>query len=185
MKNKKSILALAMVFLAGLSFNLKQENYTSKTTHVKFTSVTDIETIEANNYKSTASINSSTGDIVFSVPMQSFEFPISLMQKHYNSKNFLNTKKYPKAKLVANITNLSDVDFETDGTYNANIEGKMTIKGKTNDVKETAAIVVSGEAISVSSSLDLSLADYGVTFKKGKPSKNIAKDVTVIVEAKF
>ena len=185
MKYKRSILALSTAVLAGLSFKQQTEQYTSKTTHVTFTSVTDIETIEANNYKSTATINSTTGDVVFSVPMQSFEFPIALMQKHYNSKSFLNTKKYPKAKFVAKINNLSAIDFKTDGNYDAEIVGTMTIKGKTNDVTEKANITVSGDSLTVSSDLKIKLADYGVIFKKGKPSKNIAKDVSVKVEAIF
>jgi len=36
-------------------------------------------TIEANNYKAVGTIETSFGDILFSVPMQSFEFKKSLM----------------------------------------------------------------------------------------------------------
>ena len=46
---------------------------------------------------------------MFSVPMQSFEFEKALMQEHFNSKKFLDTKTNSKAKLVGKIADLSKV----------------------------------------------------------------------------
>ena len=45
-------------------------------------------------------------------------------------------KKYPKAKLKAKITNIDEIDFAKDGTYNATVEGELTIKGITNKINE-------------------------------------------------
>ena len=117
--------------------------------------------------------------------MQSYEFEKSLMQKHYNSKKFLDTKQFPKSKLKGKITNLSDVHFKTDGTYTANIEGSLTIHGETKNISESATITVKGGNITLNSKLNLTLADYAIAFKDGKPSTNIAKVIEITVVAEY
>lgn len=183
----KKIINLTMVVLAIISlssFNLAGK-FVSNKTHIKFFSHTPAEDIVANNYKAVSTIEPSTGDVVFSVPMQSFEFEKALMQKHYNSDKFLDTKQFPKAKLVGKITNLSDIHFDKDGTYNANITGELTIKDKTNPINEKGTITVKGGSVTISSKFNITLAQYGVTFEKGKPSTNIGKSVEVTVLADY
>ena len=61
----------------------------------------------------------------------------------------------------------------------------MTIKGKTNPVKESGTVTVKGNTAQVKSVFGITLADYGITFVKGKPSSNIAKTVEVTLVADF
>jgi polyisoprenoid-binding protein YceI len=157
----------------------------SSTPHFKFFSSTPAEDIEANNYKSVGTIETSTGDIVFSVPMQSFEFEKSLMQEHFNSKKFLDTKSNPKAKLVGKITDLSQVDFSKDGSYNVDIKGELTINGVTKPITEKASVKISSGKVALESAFNITLADYEIAFKKGKPSTNIAKVIEVTVKANY
>ena len=180
---KKSILTI--IALVTISLTAVAQKQASTKTHFKFFSTTPAENIEANNYAAVGAIDPSNGAIVFSVPMQSFEFEKSLMQEHFNSKKFLNTKANPKAKLVGKIVNLDKVNFKKDGTYAANVEGDLTINGVTNPVKEKAMITVKGGTISLSTKFNLTLADYKIAFKGGKPSTNIAKTVEITVEASF
>ena len=100
MKKTTILLIAAVVVISLTSFTASAQKLVSSTTHFKFFSTTPAEDIQANNYKAVGTIEKSTGDIVFSVPMQSFEFEKALMQEHFNSKKFLNTKANPKAKLV-------------------------------------------------------------------------------------
>ena len=172
-------LALALLSFAGVS------KLVSTKTHIRFFSTTPVENIEAHNYKAISTIDTQTGEVVFSVPMQSFEFQKSLMQKHFNQPDFLDTKKYPKAKMVGKITNLSEIDFKKNGTYTALVSGTMTIKDVSKPIEEKGTIVVNGDKIEVQTKFNLSLADYGITFKKGKPATNIAKTVEVSVEASY
>jgi len=176
---------LGAAMMALFAFAPAINKLLSSKTHVKLFSTTPAENIEANNYKSVSVIDTKTGDVVFSVPMQSFEFEKALMQKHYNSPKFLDTKKYPKAKLVAKITNLSEVNFEKDGTYSAKVKGTLELHGKTNSVDEKATITVKGSAIKVNSTFNITLADYNIAFEDGKPSTNIAKTVAITVEADY
>ncbi|MCF6222841.1 MAG: YceI family protein [Flavobacteriaceae bacterium] len=183
---KNSILPLLIIITFSFSAIAQSESkLVSKKTHFKFYSHTAIEDIEANNYKSVGTINTATGEIVFSIPMQSYEFEKAKMQQHYNSKKFLDTKKFPKSKLKGKITNLSDVDFKSDGTYNIQVEGTMTIHGETKNINEKATITVKGANIVLNSKFNLTLEDYGIAFKDGKPSTNIAKTIEISVVAEY
>ena len=183
-KNVISLVILSFVLVSMASFNVANR-WVSNKTHIKFYSHTVAEDIEANNYKSVSTIDPVSGEVVFSVPMQGFEFEKALMQKHYNSDKFLDTKKYPKAKLVARITNLSEIHFDKDGTYPANIKGELTIKDKTNSITERGTITVKGKNVNVQSKFNITLAQYNVAFEKGKPSTNIGKSVEVSVQAEY
>lgn len=184
MKSIKSIV-LVTLLLSTVASNGQTAKFVSSKTHIKFYSHTAVEDIQANNYASVSTIDPLTGDIAFSVPMQGFEFEKALMQKHYNSEKFLDTKKFPKAKLKGKITNLSEIDFSKDGTYNAIVEGELTIKGVTKPIKEKGTITVIGNVINAASTFNITLADYGIAFEQGKPSTNIAKTVEVTVNAEY
>jgi polyisoprenoid-binding protein YceI len=157
----------------------------STKTHVKFFSTTVAEDIISNNYKTVSTLDTQSGDVVFSVPMQNFEFEIAQMQKHFNGKDFLDTKTHPKAKFVGKITNISAVNFSQDGTYNALVSGDMTIKGVTKSINEKGTVTVKGNIVSVNSKFNLTLAEYGIAFEKGKPSTNIAETVLLTVLAEY
>jgi polyisoprenoid-binding protein YceI len=185
MKRISLILSIILLSVATTSFAQATGKMKTTKTHIKFFSTTPAEDIEANNYASVSTLNTETGDGVFSVPMQSFEFEKALMQKHFNSDKFLDTKTFPTAKLKGKITNLSEIDFSKDGSYPAKVSGDLSIKGKTNPINETATVTVKGNTVSVSSKFTITLADYDVTFVSGKPSSNIAKTVEVTVHSEY
>lgn len=187
MKTMKTILySLTAICLTTLiAFAPADGDLTSKNVHVNFYSHTDIEDIKADNYKAVSKINTTTGKVIFSIPMQSFEFEKAMMQKHFNSSKFLNTQKYPKAKLIGNISNLSDIDFKKDGVYNAEVTGKLTIKDVTKEVKEKGTVTVKGGVVTIDTKINLFLADYNVVFTKGKPAASIAKTVAATVKAVY
>lgn len=184
MKKTMILIALAIAFAAS-AFKIAEDKLTSKNVHINFYSHTAVEDITADNFKAVSTLDKSTGEVVFSVPMQSFEFEKALMQKHFNGKDFLNTKKYPKAKFVGKITNISSINFTKDGQYPATVTGEMTIKNVTKTITEKGTVTVKGTSIQVDTKMKLALADYGITFKKGKPSTNIAKELDVTVKADY
>ncbi|MBN1985172.1 MAG: YceI family protein [Prolixibacteraceae bacterium] len=181
---KLVLLIVAVVLFAGFSASGQSKLVSSKS-HIKFFSSTPAEDIQANNTTSVSTINPATGEIVFSVPMQGFEFEKALMQKHFNGEDFLNTKDFPKAKLTGKITNLDKVNFSANGTYDAHVEGELTIKGVTKPVHEMGKITVKDGKVEADSKFNVTLADYGITFVKGKPSTNISKTVEVTVQAEY
>ncbi|MBL0126433.1 MAG: YceI family protein [Flavobacteriales bacterium] len=183
--NIKHLLIVALL-PATLAFApLPDGKYVSRAVQTEFFSSTPAEDIRATNNTGTGTIDPKTGDVVFSIPMQGFEFEKALMQKHFNSNKFLDTQKYPKAKFKGTITDLSGIDFTKDGSYTANVRGEMTIKDKTNPVSTTGTITVKSGKVGIESKFPLVLAEYGVSFESGKPSTNVAKTVEVTVKAEF
>lgn len=185
MKKSALLSIVAILFLSIAGNGQNPDKLISTKTHIKFFSTTPAEDIEANNTASVSTIDQKTGEVVFSVPMQGFEFEKSLMQKHFNSDKFLDTQTYPKAKLKATILNEDQVDFSKDGTYSSTVEGELTIKDVTKSVKENGTISVKGDVIELESKFNITLADYGISFSEGKPSTNIAKSVEVTVRAEY
>ena len=185
MKTKVFLTTALFLIVTATTFAQNSEKLVSSKTHIRFFSSTPAEDIEANNYTSTGALTKTTGEVVFSVPMQGFEFEKRLMQKHFNNKDFLDTQEFPRARFVGKISNLAAVDFSKDGTYKTGVEGEMTIKGKTNPIKENGTITVKGNTAQVKSVFDITLADYGITFVKGKPSTNIAKTVEVTLVSDY
>lgn len=178
-------LALAMIAFKPVADTSVADKLVSKNVHISFYSHTVAEDITAHNYKVVSTLDPATGEVVFSIPMQSFEFEKALMQKHFNSYDFLDTKTFPKAKFTGTITNLHAINFTKEGTYNANVEGELTIKGVTKPVKEEGTITVNGNHIKVQTKMKVMLSDYDITFTKGKPSTNVAKEVEATVNAEY
>lgn len=106
MKNRKLDLFVAAALLTFSLFTQAQDRYVSSKTHIKFFSTTPVEDIEAHNYSSISTIDYTTGEVVFSIPIQSFEFEKAMMQKHFNNEHFLESNVYPKSKFKATILNL-------------------------------------------------------------------------------
>ncbi len=176
---------LTIVAVSAISLTAISQKLVTKKSHINIYSHTVAEDIKANNVKAVGTINTETGGVVFSVPMQSFEFEKALMQKHFNSPKFLDTKAYPKAKLKGKITDMNAVNFKKDGSYNVTVKGEMTMHGVTKSITEKATITVKNGKVSVSSKFNMVLADYKIAFEKGKPSTNIAKEVKISLEASY
>lgn len=184
MKKIITLTGIALVLLAS-AFTTTEGKLVSKNGHINFFSHMAVEDISADNYKAVSTINTETGAVVFSIPMQSFEFDKALMQKHFNSPKFLDTKAFPKAKFKGTITNLDQIKFNADGTYEAVLSGTMTIKGVTNPVNEKGSITVKNGKVSIDAKTKIALADYKIAFEKGKPSTNIAKEIDVTLKAEY
>jgi polyisoprenoid-binding protein YceI len=176
-----ALITLGVFFAAFTNVN----KLISNKTHIRFYSSTPAENIEANNYKSTATLDIASGDVVFSVPMQSFEFEKALMQKHFNQPDFLDSKQYPTAKFVGKVSDMNLLNLEKEGLHKVKVVGQLTIKGKTNPINVMGDIVVEGKEIRIKSIFEITLADYGIVFVKGKPSTNVAKSVEITVSANF
>ena len=182
---KKLALLFSVALISATSLFAQNSKLVNKNGHINFYSHTEVEDITADNYKVISTLEMSTGALVFSAPMQSFEFAKSLMQKHYNSPKFLDTKQFPKAKFKGSIVNLAQIDFQTDGVYNAEVKGTLTMHGVTIDVSEKGTITVAGKSVKVEAKMNITLDDFEIAFKKGKPSTNIAKFVEVTINTEY
>ena len=175
----KKLLLLGLAAITLSAFTTLPGKLKSTVSHIAFYSHTALEDIKADNYKSIAVLNTESGDVIISVPMQSFEFEKRMMQKHFNQEKFLNTAEFPKAKFKGRIQNMDSHDFSKPGELILTIHGDMTIKGKTQPVNMVATALIKGDKIQLNTAFDLTLSDYGVEFSSGKPSTSIAKTIEV------
>jgi len=182
---KKTLLATFGLLTFSLFAFGPATKLTSTKTHIRFFSHTPVEDIEAHNHQAIATLDLASGAMAFSVPMQAFQFEKALMQKHFNQPNFLDTKKHPKATFSGQIIDFPNIDLQKNGQYKVTVKGTMTLHGQTKEITEKGTLEVKGAEIHSHAKFNITLADYGVVFDKGKPASNIAKTVEVTTEAIF
>ena len=179
---KKHSLFCLLVFTS--LFLQAQDKYYTKTGKIEFSSKAPMEDIEAKNKTVAAILDTKTGAVQFSVLMKGFEFPKALMQEHFN-ENYIESDKFPRGEFKGRITNNQNVDYTKDGTYPAEINGKLTIHGVTKDIKTTGTIKVTGSKIDATSVFTVLLSDYKIkipSLVKDKLSNNIKVTVDCKLE---
>ena len=175
----KKLVGITIVLILGFS-NIYGQKYITKNGHISFFSETPMENIEARNNQVNCALNAETGDFVFIVVMKSFEFEKALMQEHFN-ENYLESDKFPNSKFTGKVNNISDIDFTTNGEYNVEVEGGLTIHGVTNHVKEPGIFYVEDGVVTGKTKFKLAVADYDIKIPKAV-RENIAESLEINVD---
>jgi polyisoprenoid-binding protein YceI len=171
---------MLLMLLSAASFG---QRYITKNGHIWFHSEAPLETIEAHNRQVNAALDIKTGDMVFKVLMKSFIFEKALMQEHFN-ENYVESDKYPNATFQGKVTNVDDIDFGKEGSYDAEIEGKLTIHNITQDVAATGSFQVKPDVIEGNSKFSVAIANYNISIP-GAVAGKIADVVDVYVDVKL
>lgn len=179
---KKTSLFLALVLSTGALFAQKK---TTTSASVNFDATTSLDELpKAENKTAIAALDTKTGDVAFEAQIKNFSFGNPMIQEHFNSGGWMDSDKFPTANFKGKITNLSEVDFNKDGTYKADVEGDLTIHGVTKKVKTKVVITIAGKKISSKSDFTIKLEDYKVEGKAIAAGK-VAKEPTISVAADF
>jgi polyisoprenoid-binding protein YceI len=93
---------------------------------------------------------------------------------HLKSPDFFDVKNYPKATFTS-----SKVEKNGDGY---NVQGKLTMHGKTKDVTFPAKITAGGDKLDLSSSFKINRHDWAISYGKGFVEDNV--NLTLAVTAK-
>jgi polyisoprenoid-binding protein YceI len=165
-----------MAWLLAFPERVFSQKYISKTSTITFFSEAPLENIEAVNSKATSLIDLETGEIVFSVPIDAFQFKKSLMKQHFN-ENYMDTEIYPKSTFKGKVTGYQ----KQDGKYQAKAEGLLTIHGVTNPLSVEGEMRLSEDEISINTSFPVLLEDYKIKIPRILFS-NIAESVDVKVQ---
>jgi polyisoprenoid-binding protein YceI len=180
MKNSIKFFVIILTAFSG-SFTLQAQKYMTKNGNIMFYSETPMETIKATNNQVNAALDSQTGDLVFKVPIKSFQFEKALMEEHFN-ENYMESDKLPNSTFKGKITNLQDINFSKEGKYEAIIDGDMTIHGVTQKISEKGTFTVeAGDKIKGYSKFNVKPSDYDIKIP-GAVIKNIAETIEVTVE---
>ena len=180
---KKAILVLSLAAVSAVSFAQKKKTTSSAT--VSFDATTKLDALpKADNKTVVAALNTKTGEVAFEAVVKNFSFSNPKIQEHFNGAQWMDSDKFPKATFKGKITNLSAVNFKADGTYNANVEGDLTMHGVTKKVTAPAKITVSGKTITTTSDFSVKVADYNVSGPAIGAGK-VATDPKITVSAEF
>ena len=173
---KKTALVLGMLVLTLAS--AAQTKYMTKKGKISFYSDAQAEKIEAHNSRVSSAFDKESGKLEFVALVTAFEFEKALMQEHFN-ENYMESAKFPKATFKGKITNIKDVDFKKDGTYEVNIEGDLTIHGVTKKITEKGKITIKAGKISAASTFKIKLNDYGV---KNPGGGKVSDEIKIVVD---
>jgi polyisoprenoid-binding protein YceI len=159
-----------------------QEKFYTLNGNILFFSKTSLEDIKAENKQVQVMLNTTTGAMAFKVVMKNFQFAKAAMQDHFNNKQYLDTDQFPTATFDGKIINTDKIDFAKNGKYDAIVEGKMTIRGVTKDIKEKGTVEVKDGKIQLNSVFNVLLSDYNVRIP-GNYVNNISNSLQITVNA--
>ena len=152
------------------------QRFISNNTKIHFFSSAPMEDIEASSNQGQSIIDLSTGEMVFSMNVNTFQFSNSLMQEHFN-ENYLETDKYPKSTFKAKLQGFKN-EY---GTQSVSATGEFMIHGVEQQVKIEGTLNYTEDQIQISAKFPVALADYKIKIPKAV-FYNIAEVVDVTVE---
>lgn len=153
------------------------QKYTTEKSSITFYSDAAIEDIKAVNSKGSSMINTSTGEIAFSIPIKEFEFEKALMQEHFNEK-YLESDKYPKAIFMGKLEGFT---YEQTGEKQVTARGRLTIHGVTKEIEVLGKIEIREERIYAQANFTVRLEDYKIKIPQ-LLWQNIAEEVEVTID---
>lgn len=154
--------------------------YTAGESVVRFFSDAPLEDIEATSLKLRGATNMETGQLLFVIPVNSFKFEKSLMQKHFNEQ-YLETDKYPEARFEGNF---KEFPLEITGSRIIPFEGHMTLHGVTRKLTGEAKLTREGNKIHGESKINIKLEDYDIKIPR-IVIRNIAETVEVTIKSEL
>lgn len=173
---------IGIILLAWISlFQTGQGLYVCKNAQISLFSTAPIEDIAAKTSSGQSVYNAATGDLVFSVAINTFKFPKSLMQEHFNS-DYLESDKYPHATFKGKVQ--EHPDLTKDGTYPITATGVLDV----HNVKQTRTIpgtlVVSNGTVTMKSEFMVKCVDHHIDIPK-LVFHNIAESIKMNVTATY
>lgn len=133
--------------------------YSTSAGNTRFSSETPLENINAENKKTQAILNTSTGELAIRMNTTDFVFPNKLMQEHFN-ENYIESAKYPTATFSGKLDKA--IDYTKDGEYDASATGKFTVHGVTKTKTINGKMKIDGGKISIISDFQVPLTDHKI-----------------------
>ncbi len=174
---------LLLVVFAAVLLTASAQKQITKTGTIEIFSETPLFTIEGINKKVASILNTKSGDVVASTLVRSFKFHEALVEEHFN-ENYMESHEFPKAIFKGKIIDFNSLDLTKDGTYDIMIEGKLTIHGETNYVKEKGTITFTDGIISASTEFPVSLKAYKIRVEKAY-TKAIKDDILLKIHFNY
>jgi hypothetical protein len=156
---KKLILLITLFGFTNI--NADAQIYYTKNGNVSFFSKTVLENIDAENNQVISVLNVETGALQFSLLNNAFHFPKAKMETDFN-EDYMESDKYPRSTFKGTITNISEVNFNKDGSYAVKVNGDLTIHGVTKNISAPGTIVIRNGNVTATSSFKVLVSDYKI-----------------------
>jgi len=177
---------MVALFLNLILFNPNQitsseSKFTIKDSKIVFYSYAPIENIQAENTNSIGVVDFSTGEFIIKIPMNKFDFPNNLMEKHFND-SYLETEQYPNCIFKGTLS--KSVDLTKIGSNDLTANGKLDLHGISKELFVPITINIGNNSIDVISDFEITLKDFKIKIPK-LLFKNIAEVVEIKMNASF
>ena len=179
---KRIVIIFISIFFVTVTTEAQNILFT-KTGHIYFMSHTDAIDIDGNNYQVTSFLNTGTGEIAFQMLVKSFKFSLATAEEHFN-ETYMESDKYPKASLKGIVTNLKDINLNTNGTYKAIVKGDLNIHGVSRPIEQEGTVTVKDGKINAVSVFKININDYNITIPKIVEDR-VAKTVDVKIDLEY
>ena len=161
---------VVLYFILSL-FSIEQENrYIIQNSKIEFYSYAPLEDIQAVNTESVGAIDIESGEFIIKIPVNSFEFPNKLMQKHFND-SYLETDIYPECIFRGKINENS-------------ASGEITLHGVTKKIEIPISKTINEENIIISTDFKILLKDHKIKIPR-LLFQNIAEEIEIKVNSEF
>jgi hypothetical protein len=168
---------IGLVLALFVFLNASAQKYTTETGIISFFSDAAVEDIDAKNNAVGSIFDTSSGEIVFLVPIKDFQFDNRLMREHFNEK-YMETHKYPKSSFKGRVQGF---DPKKQGIQPVKVSGKLIIHGVTRDIEEHGTMEIVGGKVVAKSKFKVKLVDYAISVPQ-IVWQNIAEVIDVKIE---
>ncbi|HEY9535542.1 MAG TPA: YceI family protein [Mucilaginibacter sp.] len=173
---------ISIILLAWISlFQTGQGLYMCKNAEISLFSSAPIEDIAAKTNSGQSVYNAVTGDLVFSVAINTFKFPKALMQEHFNS-DYLESDKYPHATFKGKIQ--EHPDLTKDGTYPITVTGVLNVHNVKQNRTIPGTLTVNNGIITMKSEFIVKCVDHHIDIPR-LVFHNIAESIKMNVTATY
>ena len=170
---------LIIVFL--FPFSVFSQKMFVDNAQVSFFSTAPLEDISAVSNQLDGVVDTQTGDFFFRIPIHTFIFPSSLMQKHFNEK-YMESEKYSMSFFKGSFD--ESVAVFDDSVMNVSALGVLNIHGVDQDVVIDTDLNIKNGDILFYSEFNVPLKDYKIKIPK-VVRMNIADTILVKVSGKL
>ena len=161
---------VVLYFILSL-FSIGQANrYIIQNSKNEFYSYAPLEDIQAVNTESVGAIDIESGEFIIKIPVNSFEFPNKLMQKHFND-SYLETDIYPECIFRGKLNENS-------------ASGEITLHGVTKKIEIPISKTINEENIIISTDFKILLKDHKIKIPR-LLFQNIAEEIEIKVSSEF
>jgi len=162
---------MVVVYFILSLFSIEQENrYIIQNSKIEFYSYAPLEDIQAVNTESVGAIDIESGEFIIKIPVNSFEFPNKLMQKHFND-SYLETDIYPECIFRGKLNENS-------------ASGEITLHGVTKKIEIPISKTINEENIIISTDFKILLKDHKIKIPR-LLFQNIAEEIEIKVSSEF